>query len=176
MKKKLWIKIGVLLSVIIGILILDLMTKYVFDATLSDGRTVTVIPYLFNFRLTHNLGAAWGMLAGKQLFLIALSVIFLAIFIYYYVKEENKSWLLTITFAFLIGGCLGNLYDRIFIGYVRDFIQFDFWKSFPIFNFADTFLTIGIVMFVIYLILYFVKNHKKGEKKPEKTEKEDKND
>ncbi len=176
MRKKLWIKIGVLLSIIVGILILDLVTKYVFDATLSDGRTVRVIPFLFNFKLTHNLGAAWGMLAGKQLFLIALSVIFLAIFIYYYVREKEKSWLLTITFAFLIGGCLGNLYDRIFVGYVRDFIQFDFWQSFPIFNFADTFLTIGIAMFIIYLILYFVKNRKKDEKKSEKNENEGKND
>ncbi len=163
MKNKNIAKICVLVAIIVGILVLDLVTKYVFDASLAGGETVTVIPFLFNFHLVHNMGAAWGVLAGKQIFLIALSVVFLVIFIIYFVKEKNKSWLLTISFAFLIGGCVGNLYDRLFFGYVRDFIQFDFWKTFPIFNFADVFLCIGVVLFVIYLIIYYVKAQKKGK-------------
>ena len=163
MNKKFWIRFSVMMAIIVAVLVLDLVTKYVFDATLSFNETKTIIPYLFNFKLVHNIGAAWGLLAGKQVFLIALSLVFLAIFIAYYVKEKNKTWLLNVTFGFLIGGCLGNLYDRIFVGYVRDFIQFAFWESFPIFNFADAALSIGVVLFVIYLVLYFVKL-KKAEK------------
>ena len=100
------------------------------------------------------------MLAGKQVFLIVLTFIFLGIFIFYYIKEKNKSWLLNVTFGFLFAGCLGNLYDRLIFGYVRDMIEFDFWKSFPIFNFADVALSVGVVLLVVYLIIYFVKETK----------------
>ena len=160
MKKKDWIKFSVMMAIIVAILVVDLVTKYVFDAKLAGGESVTVIPYLFNFRIVHNFGAAWGMLAGKQVFLIVLTFIFLGIFIFYYIKEKNKSWLLNVTFGFLFAGCLGNLYDRLIFGYVRDMIEFDFWKSFPIFNFADVALSVGVVLLVVYLIIYFVKETK----------------
>ena len=160
MKKKDWIKFSVMMAIIVAILVVDLVTKYVFDAKLAGGESVTVIPYLFNFRIVHNYGAAWGMLAGKQVFLIVLTFIFLGIFIFYYIKEKNKSWLLNVTFGFLFAGCLGNLYDRLIFGYVRDMIEFDFWKSFPLFNFADVALSVGVVLLVVYLIIYFVKETK----------------
>ena len=148
------------MAIIVAILVVDLVPKYLFDAKLAGGDSVTVIPYLFNFRIVHNYGAAWGMLAGKQVFLIVLTFIFLGIFIFYYIKEKNKSWLLNVTFGFLFAGCLGNLYDRLIFGYVRDMIEFDFWKSFPIFNFADVALSVGVVLLVVYLIIYFVKETK----------------
>lgn len=172
MKKKNLVKMLVMFAVIAVILTLDLVTKYVFDDLLANGETVTVIPFLFNFKLVHNYGAAWGLLAGKQVFLIVLSIVFMAIFIFYYIKEPNKSWLLNITFGFLFAGCLGNLYDRLVFGYVRDFIQFDFWQSFPIFNFADVALCIGVVLFIFYLIIYFVKTRKKEKVKEDKNEKD----
>ena len=164
MKKKDWLKFGVMMAIVVAFLVLDLVTKYVFDAKLADGETISVIPYLFNFRVVHNRGAAWGMLAGKQVFLIVLTFVFLGIFIAYYIKEKNKTWLLNITFGFLFAGCLGNLYDRLGFGYVRDMIELDFWKDFPIFNFADVALTIGVVLLAIYLILYFVKESKPKQK------------
>ena len=172
MKKKNLVKMLVMFAVIAVILTLDLVTKYVLDATLEYEKQVTVIPFLFNFLLKYNNGAAWGLLAGKQVFLIVLSIVFMAIFIFYYIKEPNKSWLLNITFGFLFAGCLGNLYDRLVFGYVRDFIQFDFWQSFPIFNFADVALCIGVVLFIIYLIIYFVKTRKKEKVKEDKNEKD----
>jgi len=167
LKKKDWLKFGIMMAIIVAVLVVDLVTKYVFDARLENGESVTVIPKLFNFRIVHNYGAAWGMLAGKQVFLIVLTFVFLAIFIYYYIREKNKSWLLNVTFGFLFAGCLGNLYDRLFFGYVRDMIEFDFWKSFPIFNFADVALSVGVVLLIVYLIVYFVRDSKakKGNKK-----------
>lgn len=170
MKKNFWIKFSVMIAIFVAVLCLDLTTKYVFDEILSDGSSISVIPFLFNFKLVHNYGAAWGVLAGKQVFLIALTIIFIAIFVFYYVKEQNKTWLLNISFGFLFAGCVGNLFDRLFFGYVRDFIQFDFWKSFPIFNFADVALFVGVILFVIYLIIYFVKNRKQSSVKDKKDE------
>ena len=58
----------------------------------------------------------------------------------------------------LVGGALGNLYDRIFLGYVRDFIKLDF-MSFPVFNFADVFLNIGFALFAVWLIFIYARNN-----------------
>lgn len=173
-KNKLYWKIGVLCAIVVAALVLDLVTKYVLDAKMDFEQTWTIIPKLFNFKLVHNFGAAWGMLAGKQAFLIVFSIVFLAIFVFYYCKEKNKTWLLTVAFALLVAGCLGNLYDRIFLGFVRDFIQFDFWQNFPIFNFADVALTFGVLLFVIYLVLYFVRAEK--DKQAQKAPRKDKTD
>ena len=152
-------KIIVLSVLIVVVLALDLATKYVFDGMFEEGTGVSL--GIFNLIIVHNHGAAWGIFSGNQVGLVILSLVFLAIFVWYYVKDKKKSWLLTVTFAFLCAGCLGNLYDRLVFGYVRDFIQFAFWQSFPVFNFADVFLTVGVVMFIIYLLIYAFKKEKK---------------
>lgn len=152
-------KIIVLSVLIVVVLALDLATKYVFDGMFEEGTGVSL--GIFNLIIIHNHGAAWGIFSGNQVGLVILSLVFLAIFVWFYVKDKKKSWLLTVTFAFLCAGCLGNLYDRLVFGYVRDFIQFAFWQSFPVFNFADVFLTVGVVMFIIYLLIYAFKKEKK---------------
>ena len=163
MNKSLRNKFIVMSVLIVVILVLDLVTKYVIDGMYEEGTGVSAIPGLFNIISVHNYGAAWGIFEGSQVMLIIMSLIFLGIFIWYFIVEKKKSWLLIVTFAFLFAGCLGNLYDRIVFGYVRDFIQFAFWQSFPIFNFADTFLTIGIIMFIIYLLIPLFKKQGKNK-------------
>ena len=161
MKKSLINKIIVLSVVIVAILALDLTTKYVFDAMFEEGTGKSL--GIFNLIIVHNHGAAWGIFSGNQVGLVILSLVFLGVFIWFYVVDKKKSWLLTITFAFLCAGCIGNLFDRLVFGYVRDFIQFAFWQSFPVFNFADVFLTFGVVLFAVYLIIYACKKEKKAE-------------
>ena len=161
MNKSLRNKFIVMAVLVVVILVLDLVTKYVIDGMFAEREGVSAIPGLFNIISVHNYGAAWGIFEGSQIMLIIMSVVFLAIFIWYFAIEKRKSWLLIITFSFLFAGCLGNLYDRIVFGYVRDFIQFAFWQSFPVFNFADTFLTFGVVLFIIYLLIPLFKKGKK---------------
>ena len=163
MNKSLRNKFIVMSVLIVVILVLDLVTKYIIDGMYEEGTGVSAIPGLFNIISVHNHGAAWGIFEGSQVMLIIMSLIFLGIFIWYFIVEKKKSWLLIVTFAFLFAGCLGNLYDRIVFGYVRDFIQFAFWQSFPIFNFADTFLTIGVIMFIIYLLIPLFKKQGKNK-------------
>ena len=160
MNKSLRNKIIVICVLFVAILVLDLVTKYVFDGMFEVGSGVTAIPYLFNIVIVHNMGAAWGIFSGNQVGLIILSLAILVVFIWYFVKEERKSWLLSISIAFLVAGCVGNLFDRIVFGYVRDFIQFAFWQSFPVFNFADVFLTVGVILFIIDLIILLCKKPK----------------
>lgn len=160
MSKSLRNKIIVLVVLSVAILALDLITKYVICGMFAENEGITAIPYLFNIIVVHNEGAAWGILSGNQIGLIILSVLLFAFLIWYFVKEKKKSWLLVVSMAFIYGGCVGNLFDRIVFGYVRDFIQFAFWQSFPIFNFADVFLTVGVILFAIYLIIFLVKKEK----------------
>ena len=160
MSKSLRNKIIVLVVLSVAILALDLITKYVICGMFAENEGITAIPYLFNIIVVHNEGAAWGILSGNQIGLIILSVLLFAFLVWYFVKEKKKSWLLVISMAFIYGGCIGNLFDRIVFGYVRDFIQFAFWQSFPIFNFADVFLTVGVILFAIYLIIFLVKKEK----------------
>lgn len=160
MSKSLRNKIIVLVVLSVAILALDLITKYVICGMFAENEGITAIPYLFNIIVVHNEGAAWGILSGNQIGLIILSVLLFAFLIWYFVKEKKKSWLLVVSMAFIYGGCIGNLFDRIVFGYVRDFIQFAFWQSFPIFNFADVFLTVGVILFAIYLIIFLVKKEK----------------
>ena len=181
MNKSLRNKFIVLACLVVGILVLDLVTKYVIDGMFEEGTGVSAIPGLFNIISVHNFGAAWGIFEGSQVMLIIMSLIFLGIFIWFFIVEKNKSWLFIVTFSFLFAGCLGNLYDRIVFGYVRDFIQFAFWQSFPIFNFADVFLTFGVIMFIIYLLIPLFKKEKQiadpnGKIVIEKMDNKDKNE
>ncbi|MEK6932416.1 MAG: signal peptidase II [Nanoarchaeota archaeon] len=91
---------------------------------------------------TINKGAAFGLFQGYTTLLIIVSLIVLIICIYYY-KDKN----LRLGLSFLIAGIIGNLMDRIFLGYVRDFIEI---SIFPVFNLADSFNVIGAIL-LIYL-------------------------
>lgn len=162
MKKTKIVKLCTMLTICIMLLTLDLVTKYFFYDKLPEDKVITVIPYIIIFqKLPYlNEGAAWGILFGNRIFLILISVVFLVVFILYYIKEKRSPWLFNVAFAFLVAGCVGNMVDRIFLGGVRDFIRFDFWKSFPTFNFADAILCVGVLLFLIYFIIDLVKSKK----------------
>ena len=141
-----WIKI--ILTIII-VLVVDLTTKHF----LFKVEYFNLIPNVISVATNGgNEGAAWGIFSGKKLFLILISLIMIgALFVYnHFVKKKN--WLYCISFGLVVGGAVGNLVDRIFLGYVRDFIFLDFWPTFPIFNMADSFLCIGAVLLCIYII------------------------
>jgi signal peptidase II len=97
--------------------------------------------YLFGF--VFNTGGAFGILKGMNILFILINLIILGICIYYYKLKKYR-----IALIFLISGIVGNLIDRFVFGYVRDFINVGF---FPVFNLADSFNFIGIVLLIIFL-------------------------
>ena len=111
---------------ILLLIILDQITKYFLTTTV-------------------NYGAAFNILIGYTTLLIIISLIALTACLYYYIKSKEKY--LKLGLSFLIAGIVGNLFDRIFLGYVRDFIDFNI---FPVFNLADTFNFVGVLI-IIYL-------------------------
>ncbi len=132
------------------VLLIDQLSKFIVKTNLNLLDTITVINKFLYITYTRNIGGAFSILEGKQLFLIIISVIFLILLIYYIIIEKNKSILSLISYSFIMGGVLGNLVDRVFNNYVIDFISVNiFGYYFPIFNMADLFIVVGFILLII---------------------------
>jgi len=129
-----------------GVVALDLVTKHIASTTFVDGR-VTVIPHVLWFTYTENYGAAFSMLQQAGTFLAIAAVV--AIGIVVYALTDERPLLETIAFGLVLGGAAGNLIDRVTRGDgltdggVVDWIQV---PNFPVFNVADSSITIAVVM------------------------------
>lgn len=130
------------------VFIVDLLTKYVIQNHIAL-QNVEIIKGIFSLTYAENTGMAWSLLSGKQAFLSVVSAIAIGVMIYY-VVAKNVDKFTKIALALMIGGAAGNLFDRLFLGYVRDFLDFIiFGYDFPIFNVADSALTIGVILLII---------------------------
>lgn len=138
-----------LVAILSGIVILlDQVSKYII-ASNSTLQNVEIIKGFFYLTYAKNTGMAWSLLSGKQAFLSVVSAIAIGVMVYY-VVTKNLDKLTRISLALMIGGAAGNLIDRMFYAYVRDFLDFIiFGYDFPIFNIADSALTIGVVLLFI---------------------------
>ena len=135
------------------VIVIDLGTKAVATAWLSYGQPVPVVP-LFNLTLLHNTGAAFSFLAGadgwQRWFFITLALVVSGVLVRWLsMLRQHETWM-AIAIVLILGGALGNVYDRVVHGYVVDFLHF-YWGDyhFPAFNIADTAITIGAVMMII---------------------------
>ena len=152
-----------LLAIIVGAVALDQLTKWL---------TVVYLDYQQSFplwqdvlHLTHhrNEGAAFGMLSDHRwVFMVFSSVAIVALLIYLF-RFPPKSRLVRISLAMIIGGGIGNMIDRIALGYVIDFIDFTL-IDFAIFNVADSFVTVGAFMIMGYLIYDIVREAREAKK------------
>jgi signal peptidase II len=146
------------------VLVVDQASKYYFEHRLDLYEQIVVIPDYFSWMLAYNTGAAFSFLAdssGWQRWLFALIAIVVSVVLVVWLKRlgRDDTWL-AIALALVLGGALGNLYDRVVIGHVIDFI-FVHWKEhgFPAFNVADSAITVGAIM----LALDMFKSKKTGE-------------
>lgn len=146
--------------IIFAIISLDLLTKQIFYST----SLYTIIPYIIGVRPLEylNTGGAWSILSDKMWLLIAITIVFIAVVSIYDIKTKNNSIVYNLAFSFILGGAVGNLIDRIFLGGVRDFIYFIFAPNFPTFNLADSFLLVGCILFAIYAFFIY-KPKEKGK-------------
>ena len=151
MKKKYYI--GLSLIVAIVILIIDQLTKKIITAIMNIGDSYEVIPHFLNITSHRNNGAAWGILSGKMGFFYISTLIILAVLIIFYIKETKYNAFMQVAISLLFAGALGNFIDRLFNGEVVDFIDTNiFGYDFPIFNIADSSLTIGVIFVIIALV------------------------
>lgn len=138
---------------------LDIYTKILAASNLKGQDAITFIDGVLEFRYLENRGMAWGLLSGARYVFIVLTIIAIAFFIYMFVKiPYNKRYLpLTIVLTVLTAGALGNMLDRVFLGYVRDFICTTF-IDFPIFNVADMYATCSMLALIILVIFVYTKD------------------
>ena len=130
------------------IIILDQIAKLAAVHFLDLGESIPLIGNLLYFTMVHNYGAAFGIFQNTVPIIIWISVIAVGFILYYYDRIPRKKYVVC-SVALILGGIVGNLIDRIRLGYVIDFIDFRIW---PAFNIADSAITIGAVMLVIYLL------------------------
>ena len=144
----------VLLLLIVLIVFADQLTKWLAVIYLQNGDSFDVIPGILRFTYVENDGAAFGMLDNHRWIFMVLSTLAIIGLLIYLWRMPPKSLLCRISIAFLIGGGIGNMIDRILLGFVIDFIDF---CAFPkiwmwVFNVADAFVTVGTIALMLYLV------------------------
>lgn len=126
------------------IIFLDQITKYIINNYLSINESYEIIKNFFYLTNAHNYGAAFSILTGNTIILILIGIITLY-YLYKYLKNNHKIYK-----YLLLGGIIGNLIDRIILGYVRDFLDFKIITyNYPIFNISDICIFIGIILLII---------------------------
>ncbi len=148
------LQLGILLvcAALVG---LDQLTKVLAVAYFKGADPLSVINGVVSFTYTENRGAAWSMLEGQRWLLIGVtSVMLLCVLTILLSGRFRHHRLATVGGILVVAGGIGNLIDRVFRGYVVDFIQTDF-MDFPIFNVADCFVVIGGVLLFVYFVFFY---------------------
>ncbi|MFZ5632845.1 MAG: signal peptidase II [Bacillota bacterium] len=128
--------------------LLDQASKMYIMTTMHRGQSIPVIENIFHITYIHNPGAAFGLLAYRTAFFIAITLLVIAGIVIFYWKRGIKGGLLPVALGLVVGGSLGNLADRIRFGEVVDFLDFRVW---PVFNLADSAIVTGAGLLIIVL-------------------------
>ena len=145
---------------VILLVVLDQASKiYLTLVNKTSPIDLEVIRGFFRITYTCNDGAAFSILKGKRVFFIIMTII-VVFFIVYYLLKNEVYWVEKYSLLLIISGAVGNLIDRIMYGYVIDFLDFIiFGYDFPVFNIADSFITIGAIGLIISILFL----NKEGE-------------
>ena len=152
------------IAIIVIIPILAEVIRYFVVANLEPDGVVHAVPSILDFVYSKNRGVAFGMFQDGTVFFAITTSIVIIVAVIFLVKNYKKSKLFTVALSLIIGGGLGNLYERIVHGYVVDYLRLSFFP--PICNFADYCITAGTVCLLVYLIFFsdFLKDDKKKKK------------
>ena len=150
-------------AIILGIVGLDQLTKWLAFFYLRGEPSFPIWEDVLHFTYQTNRGAAFGMLSDSRwVFMISSTVAIVGI-LFYLIKYRPTNKLLVVSLAMVAGGGIGNMIDRVALGYVIDFIDFTL-IDFAIFNVADSFVSVGACLMILYLILDMVKEYKNTKK------------
>ncbi len=160
------------LLIIAGIIFLDQLSKYLTVMNLNLHESYTVIDGFFSFTYRQNTGAAFGIFGEadeRWIHMTVSTIAIIAMFVYLcYNRKGNK--LLCVALCFMVGGGIGNMIDRTFVGYVVDFLDFIIYYDkngnpyhFATFNVADTFVCIGVALFALAVIVDEIRGARKAK-------------
>lgn len=140
----------IILSIIF--FLIDLISKKIITESLYIGESIKIIKNFFNITYVRNTGAAFSILSEYTWLLVIVSLFIIFLIVYYISKNKPKNKIEYISYSMILGGAIGNLYDRVVYGYVIDFLDFNlFGYSYPIFNLSDSFIFIGVILLIIHI-------------------------
>lgn len=153
-KKRIQLLSGIF-TVLIGIG-LDQMTKYLAVLYLKGRAPVPIIPGIFELFYLENYGAAFGILQGQKIFLIAVTAVTMLVLAYFYIRMPGGRhyFYVRMVILLLISGAIGNFIDRCLHNYVIDFFYFKL-IDFPVFNVADIYVSIAAVLLILLFCFYY---------------------
>lgn len=141
----------------------DQALKFIVVNTLEIGQSVPLIEGVFHFTYIQNFGAAFSIFQNKQIFLISVTAVVMVAAAVILFKNINKfSKLIILSLTFIIGGGIGNLIDRVRLGFVVDYLDFNL-INYPVFNFADCCVVVGSIALVIGVFLADREEKKRGK-------------
>ena len=139
----------------VAILSLDQITKHIVNKNLPVSSSIEVIPKIFFITNIKNSGASFGLFQSRTNVLVVVSIIAVILIIILKIKLNLNSIIYNISLGFVLGGAIGNLLDRVFIGEVTDFFYFVYFP--PVFNVADSFIVIGFGVIILIISKKYLK-------------------
>ena len=131
-------------------ILLDVISKLLISNYLEVYESINIIGDFLKFTYVHNTGAAWSLFNDKSFMVLIISVIIILIIGYYIYKNKPNNRIEKFGYALILGGAIGNFIDRVIYGYVIDFIDVKIFNyDYPIFNLADMFIVIGVILLII---------------------------
>lgn len=158
--------LSIVLAIIcaLSVLGLDQYTKYFISTNFQLGQGTEFINGFIDIQYIHNTGGAWGILSGNTWLLLSFTLIVILVLIIFLLKVGMKSKLLFWAISLVLSGGIGNMIDRAFRnGNVVDFLHFEFFPSFPVFNIADIAVVVGGGLLILYFLIDMI-NQEKREK------------
>ena len=171
--------ISYILAVFCGAIFLavDQYTKYLVSTNFAIGESKEFIKGFIDLIYIHNTGGAWGILEGHTWGLLAITVVLIIICFALLLKLGKNNKIVFWAVSFILFGGIGNMIDRIFRdGNVVDFLHFEFFPQFPVFNIADCAIVIGACMLILYYIIDCINDSKVSKAKFLTTEQENESD
>ena len=136
------------------VILVDFFSKYIVSKLMTVNETITLINNFFRITYVKNTGAAFSFFSNNTILVIIISVVVIGFLLFYIYKNKGNNKLENVSYAFILGGAIGNLIDRLVYGYVIDFLDFEILSyDAPIFNLADTFIVIGVLLFLINTLI-----------------------
>lgn len=134
--------------------VIDQIIKNTVVNNIALNQVIVLIRNFFNLTYVRNYGAGFSILQNATVFLSLISIVACIVLFYYLIKTDKKDLVSKISYLLIISGAIGNLIDRLKLGYVIDFLDFKiFGYDFPVFNIADCYITIGCFILIIKVLL-----------------------
>ncbi len=134
---------GLAVLIVLG---LDQWTKHLVVTSFLPGESRIFVPHILRWTYVENHAGAFGMFGTQTWLLVAMALVVLAVFYYAFREYAARSLLVRTAFGAIVGGAIGNIVDRFHFGFVVDFIDLGWW---PVFNVADSCITIGVALLIL---------------------------